>query len=363
MKIIIIGAGLAGLTLANTFEQAQIDYHVYEKTDELKNIGGGVLLWPHGQRYLRHLGLESIVDCYKTIIFNCTVKNAADTILFQEDLTTINDLLDGPVLPLDRSQFQQALLAKIPKHKISFGKRCQSIVGNQVIFYDGTSTEGDLVIGADGVHSTVRQCIFPKAKLIKTEHCWAGGIVSQETLPTLFKLGVTLKAALHQILIVWPLYGERFMWYNPYSANHANAWYNQLSQREFNLPIYELEPLETIKKNKVLLIGDAAHAMGPILGQGISLALEDIYLLMQCLHDDSLLEKYSVERCKRYQRFHQLEKQSAATFINQSVDDLDEFERQMRHITLVDMYQELIPLVSEQGCQQLEIPFLDNVAA
>lgn len=362
MKIIIIGAGLAGLTLANACEKSKIDYHLFEKTATLKNIGGGVLLWPHGQRYLNWLGLDKILDEYKTLILNCSVKNAQNNLLFNEDLAIINQLLDGAALPIDRSQLQQALVAQLPANKLSFAKRCQSIIGNTVFFEDGTCAEGDLIIGADGVHSVVRQSIFPNANLIKTQHCWAGGIVPQNSLPDFFKLGVTLQVALHQLLIIWPLCGERFMWYNPHNS-HAKPWYHHLSQREFNLPIYELMPLSSIKKEKVILIGDAAHAMGPILGQGISLAIEDVYLLMQCIRSSTLLNKYSQERCKRYQLIHALEKQSANTMINNNDADLQEFERQMQSITLADMYRELIPLVNEQACQQLREPFLQNIAA
>ena len=70
MKVIVIGAGIAGLTLGLACQRAGIDVKIYEKTNELRNIGGGILVWPHGMRYLQWLGLSHSVEPYLSSIKN-----------------------------------------------------------------------------------------------------------------------------------------------------------------------------------------------------------------------------------------------------------------------------------------------------
>lgn len=390
MKIIIIGAGIAGLTLGLACERAGIEYKIKEKTKILKNIGGGIIIWPSGVRYLEWLGIDTSLKQLQTEVVGCNVLNSEANLIFNEPFKELSEVLGGSPVPVDRSQYQQSLLALIPAHKIEFDQHIVAIQHEAnksiAIFADGHQEIADLIVGADGIHSHVRNT-FNDTELEFTNHCWWGGIVEQKHAPAFATNSVSFMTGLGKIAVIWPLTNNRFMWYLPTKihlddfiggeqihqlCSNWNADIKQLlnapqNSQNFDVPIYSLAPQENITNVRTVLIGDAAHAMGPILGLGASIAIEDVYLLMQHITSNSnvkvALQQYKAKRIDRYKRFYELENQSAATMINDSKELLKEFEDQLQHVNLLSMYQELIPLIDETACRKLAGLLEDSIAA
>lgn len=377
MKICIIGAGIGGLTLALACQRLGWDVCVYEKAKELKTIGGGVLLWPHGQRYLSWLGLEDILAPFHISVQHCSIANAQGEIIFHENYAAINASVGGSILPLDRSRLQQALIAQLKPGTIQLNKACSTVESDTdyalVHFADGSQTKADLIVGADGIHSAVRKYIAPQSKIAYTENYWWGGLIETKYLPNLNVNDTYVAVETGKMCIVWPSVENYFMWYLPVKMpvdgfntqltlkNICAHWRGPIqqiiaapSQQNFQLPIYDIKPQEQWVKNRVVIIGDAAHALGPILGQGASQAIEDVYVLLACLQRSSsvihALKHYDSLRHDRYERLYELEKDASSMMLSDDPETRAMFENVIPKIDLVTMYQELIPLINEAAC-------------
>ncbi len=386
MKIIIIGAGIAGLTFGLACQRAGMDVKIYDKAKALRNIGGGILLWPHGMRYLEWLGIADCLHPFWVSVRGCRIVGHQGQMIFGENYSTLYTLIGGEILPVDRSLFQQALLAQLTENTLALGKMCKHVHSDQhharVLFADGTQDCADLIVGADGIFSTVRKSFNLQASLQYTNFCWWGGIIEQAHAPKLSSDEVFIAMTQSKLCIVWPTQGERFMWYLPVKmpandfiqAGNGFAqlqsicanWNNDVQQiinapasaKSFHLAIHALPPQASWTTQRIVLIGDAAHALGPILGQGASQAIEDAFVLFHCLQKltgdvPSMLKRYESLRRTRYERLCELENQAAAMMINDSLEALELFQQQVQQLDLATMYQDLIPLVDEKACLQL----------
>lgn len=396
MRIIIIGAGICGLTLAATCQRFGINVTVYEQAQSLKNIGGGILIWPHGQYYLNCFGLLPMLESFTVDVNNCMIAGRNGDIMFTENYANFNNLIGGKILPVDRTHLQQALVYELKKDTLILGKKCIAISSDAnkatVKFADGTEDTADLIVGADGIHSSVRNYITQHAELIYTNNCWWGGIVNHADVANLPTNDVYVALNRGKMCIVWPCANNRMMWYLPVKmpANELDAvgdgrtqlknicenWSDEVQQiisapsstQNFHLPIYELAPQTHWVKNRVVTIGDAAHALGPILGQGASQAMEDAYVLLSCLgnHSDinQALNAYDQFRHDRYEKLSALEKDATSMMLNDAPDAMETFEKIIPNVNLAAMYQELIPLVNEQACLEIstQVNAYENVS-
>lgn len=384
-KVIIIGAGIAGLTLAAACYRAGIKTKIYDKAKQLRNIGGGLLLWPHSKRYLEWLGLFDCIKSYYIPVKNCKIINSKGEEIFREDYSSFYSLIGGEVLPIDRSLLQQALLSQLPENSLTLEKQCIDVKSNlneaTVFFTDGTQESADVIIGADGIHSSVRKSFNKTGDLHYTNNCWWGGIIEQKYIPALSSNDVFVALGLGKMCIVWPVYNNRFIWYLPVKILQkdftqknnllllqkiCSGWNpiveeiisSPMGTQQFCLPIYTLPPQTAWSTSRITLIGDAAHGLGPILGQGANQAIEDAFVLVNCLQNQSknipqILQEYEILRHERSKKFHDLENLSASIMINDHPDEFELFQQQIQHLNLATMYQELIPLVDENFCHQL----------
>lgn len=382
MKIIIIGAGIAGLVFARACHLAGFEVKVYEKTKNLTNIGGGILIWPHGMRCLRQLGLADELDLYKTTINICNIYNSNSEKIFSENLAVLSNALGGDIFPIDRCVLQKVLAQSIPKKSLILNKTCVSIIKqsnqSQVLFSDGTQDTADLIVGADGIHSNVSRSILEKALPIYTNFCWWGGIVERKYVPNFLPNETQTIIGKGKVCVIWPTHGDKLMWYIPIKMpaedliRHDNGmnqlqllcknWNNNitdiisapLTHQHFHLSIYTLAPRPHWSSDHVTLIGDAAHAMGPILAQGASLAIEDGFILAKCLQHSQFDVKTAIRvfenmRYPMYQQIFNLENQAANMMITDDSEALDLLQQQLPNLTLLNLYQDLIPLVTESN--------------
>lgn len=379
MKIIIIGAGIAGLTLALACQKAKIEVVVYEKAKQLQTIGGGIILWPHGMHYLRELGVADHLQTSLTSVRRMNVQGHRGNAIFSEDHANLYRLLQGEIYPVDRYLLQARMVELLNPGVLQLNKAVQQVRQHtdyaEVIAADGSIETADLVIGADGIRSVVREAMFPEIKPSYSGFCWWGGLVDQAIVPHFNENEVQFILGTNKHCYVWPIQGKRFMWYLPVKmplSELANAeariqqaeklaeeWHEdvvrlvlapQVAQR-FHLPIYEMPPLQQLAKGRFVVIGDAACAFGPLLGQGANKAIEDAYVLSQLLsHQHAVTvinEQFSTLRYERHQRFYALEQQSAAALMYDTVPELLQLEAHFPTIDLATMYQDMIPLVNQ----------------
>nr|A0A097ZPF7.1 RecName: Full=FAD-dependent monooxygenase andE; AltName: Full=Anditomin synthesis protein E [Aspergillus stellatus]BAP81859.1 AndE [Aspergillus stellatus] len=163
LKVVIVGGSIAGLTLAHCLHRANIDHVVLEKRAEIApQEGASIGIWPNGARMLEQLGLYGELEKL-TEPLNLMHIAFPDGFSFEDLLpTTINQRFGYPIIFLDRQKFLETLYRKYPdKSKIVTNTRVAEVQSSEkcarVITEDGTMYEGDIVVGADGVHSLVRR--------------------------------------------------------------------------------------------------------------------------------------------------------------------------------------------------------------
>jgi len=162
-RILVVGAGIGGLAVARTLARAGFSVEVVEREPAWDEAGMGIYLPGNAARALRALGLEQAVLERAVVIPRQRVSDDRGRLLMEVDLAELWDGV-GPCLALPRAQLQAVLLDGARDVPIRTGVDVRGLSERDgtlsVEFGDGTAGEYDLVIGADGIHSTVRRLAF-----------------------------------------------------------------------------------------------------------------------------------------------------------------------------------------------------------
>ncbi|MEU0796364.1 FAD-dependent oxidoreductase [Amycolatopsis sp. NPDC005961] len=176
-RILVIGAGLGGLTLAHALVRAGLDVRVFEAGDVAgeRTQGYRIALAPPALDALRAGLPPRLYDLAVATSGSLT----GPGLLFDEQLTLLGDDLPGPEesRAFDRQVLRQILLADLGD-RVSFGKRLRSFTDDETVtafFADGTRATGDVLVGADGGNSAVRRQLVPEVRLVDADLCGAMG--------------------------------------------------------------------------------------------------------------------------------------------------------------------------------------------
>ena len=301
-KILIVGAGIGGLTAAIALRQAGFGVEVFERAPELKEIGAGIGLSANAVRVLKRLGLmQQVIDRGAVIEAAASYNSRGDTI---GRLPT--NLTDVPSVCLHRADLQQALSSALPPDCVHLGDQFVNFenTGARVMahFASGRAASGDALIGADGLRSRVRtQLIGDGEPVYRGYQCWRGvcHLPASELLTETFGLGVRVGLV--------PI-GRRgtAWWCTANEAELANdepdgakskllRWVGNWHQPIPNViggtdataiiktAMYDRRPVKTWSKGCCTLLGDAAHPTTPNMAQGGCMAIEDAVVLARCL--------------------------------------------------------------------------------
>ncbi len=321
-KILIVGAGIGGLTAAIALRQAGIGVEVFERAGELKEIGAGIGLSANAVRLLKHLGLMQQVVSRGTVIGAAMGYTARGGTLSR--LPT--NLTDVPSVCLHRAELQQALLSALPPDCVHLGEEFvhfkKTSDGVTAHFASGRTASGNVLIGADGLRSPVRaQLIGDGEPVYRGYQCWRGVCdhPASESLTETCGLGLRVG--------VVPI-GRRgtAWWCTANEAELANdgpdgakskllRWFGNWHQpipevigatdptAIIKTGIYDRRPVKKWSKESCTLLGDAAHPTTPNMGQGGCMAIEDAGVLARCLsnYSDPAMALRAYERL-RYAR-------------------------------------------------------------
>ncbi|WP_271711708.1 FAD-dependent monooxygenase [Marinigracilibium pacificum] len=170
MKYSIIGAGIGGLSIALAFEKLGIDYHIYEKSPVLNEVGAGIWLAPNALQILEYLNLLEEVKSTGNSIDRITIGKRDLTPISDTDQQFVKEHFGYSSIAIHRAKLQNLLFNKIPSSKITLGKGFKSYeeLADQklkITFEDNSQAITDFIIGADGIKSKVRNQLFPDSQI------------------------------------------------------------------------------------------------------------------------------------------------------------------------------------------------------
>lgn len=313
MVVGIIGAGIGGLTTAIALLQKGIDIMLFEKTANIEAVGAGIALAPNAMQVFRDMGLFNEVKAAGVSMDHFIIADEQLNTL-QKFAPTVFKSKETVGVSIGRAALHELLFSKIPAGKVFLHHHFSSfeLKENKVVlhFHNQPAQIVDWLVGADGIHSNIRKQLFADATLIQANQiCWRGLIHTAGPVPAvsteLWGRGKRFGFS--------PIDQHTIYWYALINSSSLPAEWNaqyiveQLAEyhpRVKNLiletpadkivlhPILELKPLKNWYHHRIVLIGDAAHAMTPNMGQGACQAIIDAYTLAEVFRRNERLETF-----------------------------------------------------------------------
>jgi 6-hydroxynicotinate 3-monooxygenase len=314
-RIAIVGAGLGGLTVGGFLQRAGFPVKIYEQAPAFSRIGAGIILSANAIKVLRRLGVED--ELIQTGIKpECYISRAWDTgatmyeIHFDE---ASEKRYGGPYLNIHRGDLHEVLAQVVTPGTIAFNHELeelkQSSGGYRLRFTDGTAEDADIVIGADGIRSKVREfllgdepprfvgavahrAIFPSERLrgFKIPDCtkWWGR--DRHILPyfmtsrrdEIYVIGVVPARGWDNDAASLPSSRQALM--DDFAGFHEDLQHVlSVTDNVTIWPIFDRERDDRWSGDRIVLLGDACHPMRPYMAAGGAMAIEDAAILSRCM--------------------------------------------------------------------------------
>jgi 2-polyprenyl-6-methoxyphenol hydroxylase-like FAD-dependent oxidoreductase len=313
---VVVGAGPAGLVGGIALRRAGIDTVVVERAPAGSDAGSGLTLWPNAMKALDHVGAADAVRRVGAPCDGISMRNARGRVLDRTPRALLEHRFGGTGSALHRGELTEALIRVLGPGVVRFGAACvgveQDSERGSVRLEDGTRLDADVVVGADGIGSLVRRALFGSRPLR-----YAGYPVWRAVTP--FELvGAgrtgTLTLGRGAQFGLFPMTRGRVYWFAALDAaegtaptgtaakrlllDRFGAWHDPIGHvleatgdaAIVASDVHELEPLSRWSRGRVALVGDAAHAGTPALGQGACQAIEDAVVLAHCLRGHRRVE-------------------------------------------------------------------------
>lgn len=327
IKSLIIGGGIGGLAAAIALRQAGHEVMVFEQVGELKEIGAGITLWANAIKALDKLALGETIRAWSIPEMGGGVFSQRGELLAEISTAELERRFGAVSLAVHRADLQTAMQQELGEGMLQLDARLVGFEQNatevRARFADGQEVRGDVLVGADGIHSVVQAQLFGETKPRYAGYTawrgiapkWHADIVAGETWGYGARFGIV------------PLSQERIYWFATRNAPEGErdtpserkrellemfgGWHTPIRAIIEATPesailrndIYDREPLKCWSQGRVTLLGDAAHPMTPNLGQGACQAIEDAVVLAQCLGKvadvPAALRLYQGERLSR----------------------------------------------------------------
>lgn len=317
MKITIIGGGIAGLTTALALNKLGFQFEVYERAKQLNEVGAGIWMQPNALKVLDWLGLGVIVRENGTLLDQVDITNSQLVPFKKTGQQVVQDEKGNKIVAIHRSTLQRILFEALPNESVKLGHEFNSLDynGNHVkISIGDKKTVTDLLIGADGINSKVRDNIFVNtSKRFSGQTCWRG--ISEIGLPGEFQnsgiesWGKKIRFGFSQISenqVYWfavvkakqngtdntdKIKSELHQLFRSFHPIVLKIIDQTKAEKIIRSDISDLKRLDKWHKGKVVLVGDAAHATTPNMGQGAGQGIEDAYYLANILAGKNQIEQ------------------------------------------------------------------------
>jgi 6-hydroxynicotinate 3-monooxygenase len=314
-RIAVVGAGLGGMTVAGFLQRGGFSVTVYEQAPAFSRIGAGIILSANVTKVLRRLGLERmVVDI--GIKADCYISRAWDTgeTMYKIEFDAESEArFGGPYANIHRGDLHAVLEKGVAPGSIAFNHRLVALDETRdaigLVFDNGARVEADIVIGADGVNSKVREyllgveppryigmaahrAIFPTAALrgFKIPDCtkWWGPdrhilvYFMTSRRDEVYVIGVVPRARWESEAAWLP--SSRDALFEGFGDFHADLLRVLEATTDVTVwPIFDRERNDRWSGGRIVLLGDACHPMRPFMAAGGAMAIEDAAILSRCL--------------------------------------------------------------------------------
>ncbi|MGE0745112.1 MAG: FAD-dependent monooxygenase [Rhodospirillales bacterium] len=314
LRIAVVGGGLGGTVAAIMLHRAGHDVALYEQAPEIARIGAGINLSPNVTRVIRALGLEGPLTTTGLLPDRFDQRDW-DTGRFTYVLRydQFPERYGAPHVILHRGDLQQVLNSALAPGVLRLGKRLadldETAGGMRLSFADGTTADADIVIGADGINSRVREILIGEEQPVYTGHVAHRAIYPASLLNGLrvadaskwwaedrYFMAYYLTPKRDEMYLVtgvpmdWPSdefspapisvdqFRDAFAGFHPEVQTLIAACPSVLAW-----PVLYRAPYPLWSRGRIVLLGDACHPMKPHMGQGAAMAMEDAAMLARCI--------------------------------------------------------------------------------
>ena len=329
-QVIIAGGGIGGLVTAIALQREGIPVSVFERVKELEGVGAGLSLWVNAIRALQKIGLSDMLEAIGRPLIRSRILSWQGEILAETPVEALTKRFGTPLVAVHRADLQAALLSALGQGVLQTGTPCtgfeQDATEVRVHLADGRQVSGDLLVGADGLHSSIRAQIFGTVPPSYAGYTAWRGVTSITPRQWGEQMATETWGQGKRFGLV-PLSQGRMYWFA--TLNTPEGMRDKEGGRKHALldlfqschnpvpvvieatdeaailrnDIYDRPPLHHWSQGRVTLLGDAAHPMTPNMGQGACQAIEDAVVLSTCLTTQptvaSALQAYEQQRIKR----------------------------------------------------------------
>jgi FAD-dependent urate hydroxylase len=328
-RAVVVGGGIGGLCTAIAMRQIGVEATVYEQAPVFSEVGAGLSLWANALRALRKLGLAEAVIAAGVKVEEGALLTWRGKALTHTRTGDFESIFGEPTIVIHRARLHRILLDALPVEWIRLGETCagfrQDETGVTVRFASGRTDRADLLIGADGIYSAVRQKLFPDVKPRYSGYTAWRGVVATEDALALGRTSESWGAGARFGIV--PVNRREVYWYatanvpagqrltakeNKYALRKRfRGWHDPVENLIEITPadailhndIYDIEPMSQWSRGRVVLVGDAAHPTTPNLGQGACQAIESSLALASGLARepdlDAAFRRYEIGRMER----------------------------------------------------------------
>jgi len=317
-RVAVIGGGIGGLTAARALLRRGFEVRVYESSPELKEIGAGVALGPNAMKALRSLDLEDPVRAIGYQSKFQHLRTWKGRLISKTDATATAQRFGANACTIHRADLLDVLARSIPSEVVTLSARCETVTpagsgepasGATAQFTDGTQIEADIIVGADGIHSAVRESLFgPDAPMFTGKICYRSVIAVADLPQRRIEPYEGLWLGPHGTLVIYGVrHGELInvvAHYDDATYQHESwiaecergeileryrRWHSSLREvfeagrTWYKWALYDRDPIPAWTQGRATVLGDAAHPMLPYLGQGAGQAIEDGCVLAAAL--------------------------------------------------------------------------------
>jgi 2-polyprenyl-6-methoxyphenol hydroxylase-like FAD-dependent oxidoreductase len=324
-KAIIIGGGIGGMALAVALRQQSVEVEVYEQADALREVGAGLVLWPNAMTALDTLGLVPALRAVSAPFGDSEIRDWQGALLTRLITPDLPGLVPGALIY--RTQLLDVLAHAFSADVAHLNARCvhvqQDSGGVTAEFADGSTATGDVLIGADGIHSVVRQALFGDVPMRYAGYTvWRG----TSNVPIEQPIGLEMWGKGRRFGCRTTTPGRVYWYATANTPEHVpedergrrlelltrfQGWHAPVEAilngsddaHILRNPIYNMARLKQWSVGRITLLGDAAHALTPNLGQGACQAIEDAVILARllghCADVETTLKMYEARRMAR----------------------------------------------------------------